>query len=384
MKKSVSYLFSQVHQPFFIAGIFHAIVVMLLFMLGYKGVLSLNISSVDFHAYSLIYIVFTNFFIGFVFTTFPRFCAHPAIESKYYNFVFWLFQLGSLVFVLGAFTNLFVLEFGIFLHIFAIFLVLFQLQKIFAKTQKNMKDDPKWVLTSFYFGFFGLIGYLNYFYTSNFNPFWFVFYFFFIFITFVIAQRMVPFFSHSQVAKNIYIVPMFFVALLVKTTCHNFFVALEPFIDILIGSWIFYEIRRWNVPLKGMVDILKILHLGLYWLVFGFIGGGVISLLSESNLMQLQIHIFALGFVTVMLIGFGTRVTLGHSGRTPHADDFTKRVFYALHLLVVVRMLFSLTLEHNMFWLFDLSAALWMVVLIIWGTKYIPMLAKAKKNSYMP
>lgn len=379
MNKSVSYLFSQVHQPFFIAGIFHAVAVMLIFMLSYKGVFSLNISSVDFHAYSLIYIVFTNFFIGFVFTTFPRFCAHPAIESKHYNFVFWLFQLGSLVFIIGAFTHLFVLEFGVLLHIIAISLVLYQLQKIFSKTQKNMQDDPRWVLASFYFGFLGLIGYLNYFYSSSFNPFWFAFYFFFVFITFVIAQRMVPFFSHSQVAKNIYIVHIFLLALIIKTTCHNFFISFEPFIDIIIGAWIFYEIRRWNVPLKGMVDILKILHLGLYWLAFGFIGGGIISLFNDSNLMQLQVHIFALGFVTVMLIGFGTRVTLGHSGRTPHADNFTKRVFYALHLLVIVRMLFSLTIEHNMFWLFDLSAVLWMVVLIIWGARYIPMLAKAKK-----
>ncbi|MDY0116595.1 MAG: NnrS family protein [Sulfurimonadaceae bacterium] len=379
MEKAFAHLFSQVHQPFFIVGIFHAIVVMIIFMLGYKGIIALDISSIDFHAYSLIYLVFTNFFIGFVFTTFPRFCGHAPIENRYYSIVFWMFQLGSLLFLVGAFVSLYVVGFGLAVHLLALFLVIFQLQKIFLKTNKNMQDDPKWILIAFYLGLIGILAYINYFFTATFNPFGFVFYFYFIFLTFVIAQRMVPFFSHSRAPKNIYLAPIFFMALLVKVTCHNFFGSLEPFIDIIIGAWIFVEIRKWDVSLKGMADILKILHLGLYWLVFGFIGGGVISLITEAPLMQLQIHIFSLGFVTVMLIGFGTRVTLGHSGRTPHADNFTKRIFYALHILVVVRILFSLLFGHNFFWLFDLSVFLWVVVLIIWGARYIPMLAKPMK-----
>lgn len=80
-----SYFLSQPHQPFFILGSLNAIVMMVLFALSYKGVLTLTTESVNFHAYSLIFLVFTNMFTGFLFTTFPRFCQSEVISKQYYS-----------------------------------------------------------------------------------------------------------------------------------------------------------------------------------------------------------------------------------------------------------------------------------------------------------
>jgi len=69
-KEAFRYFFSQPHQPFFVAGIFWAVVTMLLFLLSYKGVLSILLPPAAFHAYSMLFLVFTPFLTGFIFTTF--------------------------------------------------------------------------------------------------------------------------------------------------------------------------------------------------------------------------------------------------------------------------------------------------------------------------
>lgn len=96
MQAKENYFLSQPHQPFFLLGIINAIVMMLLFALNYKGLLSLHVDSLTFHSYSLIFLVFTNFFTGFLFTTFPHFNQTQVIEKKYYVNIFYANILASL------------------------------------------------------------------------------------------------------------------------------------------------------------------------------------------------------------------------------------------------------------------------------------------------
>jgi len=112
--------------------------------------------------------------------------------------------------------------------------------------------------------------------------------------------------------------------------------------------------------------------------------GGLVRLVesvSEMNFMQMDVHMLVLGFVTTMLVGFGTRVTLGHSGQPPHADATTLKVFYLLQIVVVGRILFSLFMGFNasMFWMFDLSITLWLLLFIFWGVRFGPVLLTGKK-----
>lgn len=90
-----NYFLSQPHQPFFVFGLIWAIVSMMLFLLSHKGVISLSISENEFHLYSLAFIVFAQFFHGFLFTTFPRFCSTMAIPKEAYIRIIWLYQIGA-------------------------------------------------------------------------------------------------------------------------------------------------------------------------------------------------------------------------------------------------------------------------------------------------
>jgi len=385
--KPQNYFFSQVHQPFFLSGVLFAIVTMLMFMLGYKGILELQIDAAAFHSYSLIYVVFTQFFTGFIFTTFPRFCQSEVIEKPYYLRTWAIHQLGAVLFLLGAVISLPLLYVGVGILLLANVAIVWKLREIYTKAPEAMRHDPKWILVGFVMGLLGHFMYLLVLAGIDNSAIAISLNLYLVFVTFAVGQRMVPFFSHSFAEKNEKFVPTVFAGLVLKVLAVNFgLVYGEVFLDIALGLLILMEVRRWKLPWKGSPAILQILHLSLYWLIASLLLGGFIRLvegLSELNFMQMDVHMLALGFVTTMLIGFGTRVTLGHSGQPPHADATTMKVFYLLQAVVVGRILFSFVmgLGADMFWMFDLSITLWLILFIFWGVRFGPVLFNGKKLS---
>ncbi len=381
-----SYFLFQVHQPFFMLGIVNALISMLLFLLAYKGIIVLHVTPLDMHSFSLFYLVFTQFFIGFIFTTYPRFTGQPPISKGYYLALLSFCLSGSLLFYMGiTFLKLY-LALSLLLFLASFFMILLKLHTLYAASKASKRDDPFYILLGFYFGGMGLIWYALYFYGFVPSGATFVFYPYFIYVTLSVAQRMVPFFSHSHASKNELFTPIVLGGLFLKVFALTFAPSLNAPVDILLGGYIFYEFWRWHVDFKSAPAILKILHIALAWFVFAFLFGGLfelIALLMHHTTMQLQLHLFALGFVTVMLVGFGTRVALGHSGQPPHANSFIVKLFYLLNIVVVMRIVFSLffTFDMNLFWLFDLSVTLFILLFLSWAWKFAPVLLWGEKIS---
>ncbi|MGB5964187.1 MAG: NnrS family protein [Sulfurimonadaceae bacterium] len=384
-QKPQNYFFSQVHQPFFLSGIIFATVVMLMFMLSYKGILPLQVESTTFHSYSLIYIVFTQFFTGFIFTTFPRFCQTEVIEKSYYLRTWALHQLGAVVFLAGAVLSIEMLYVGISILLVANTAIVYKLRQIYAKAPEAMKHDPQWILVGFSMGLFAHFLYLLAFADIDNSAVAIAVNLYLVYTTFAVGQRMVPFFSHSFADKNEQFAPTVFAGLVLKVVAVNFeFSYLEILVDIALGLYIAMEVKRWALPFRGSPAILKILHISLYWLIGSLLIGGFVRLIetvTEMNFMQMDVHMLVIGFVTTMLIGFGTRVTLGHSGQPPHADSTTLKIFYLLQVVVIGRILFSLEMgfNANLFWMFDLSVTLWLLLFIFWGVRFGPTLVSGKK-----
>ncbi len=383
--KPQNYFFSQVHQPFFLSGVFFAVVVMLMFMLSYKGILPLQVDSTSFHSYSLIYVVFTQFFTGFIFTTYPRFCQSEVIEKSYYLRTWILHQLGSAIFLIGAVFSIELLYVGMAILLVANSAIVYKLGMIYSKAPEAMRHDPKWILVGFAMGLLAHFLYLLVFAHIDNSAVAIAVNLYLVFVTFAVGQRMVPFFSHSFADKNERFVPIVFAGFVLKAITANFELSsVEIIVDVALGLYIALEVRRWALPWKGSPVILQILHVSIYWLIASLLIGGLIRMIetvTELNFMQMDVHMLALGFVTTMLIGFGTRVTLGHSGQPPHADATTLKVFYLLQIVVVGRILFSLVMGVNagMFWTFDLSITLWLLLFIFWGVRFGPVLASGKK-----
>lgn len=386
-----NYFLSQPHQPFFMAGIIWAVIAMLIFMASYKMMMKGDshsfLTPVMFHAYSLIFIVFTQFFIGFLYTTFSRFCQTKPVKKPYYIRTFFLYQLGSLMVTVGFFTSQALILSGMTILFLGQAVFLYMLQRIFTSAQAEIKDDPFWILTSLYIGTAAHgVWIIETFLNWDIFALPFAFNLYLVFMTFTVAQRMVPFFSHSMMPKRPKFVAIVFISFISKSLASIFVLPLaEAAISLVLGIYVLTEIINWKLSFKKAPNILKILHVALYWMPIALIIGAFFQLAEffmQTGFMFVDRHLLALGFLTTIIIGFGTRVTLGHSGQPPHADSLTLKLFYLTQILVGFRLLYSIVfgLDLGMRWIFDLSFALWLILFIFWGWKFGPVLIFGKKE----
>jgi uncharacterized protein involved in response to NO len=389
MQTEQNYFLSQPHQPFFALGIFNALSVMLLFFMAYKGVVSLTIDTTLFHIYSLAFLVFHNLFTGFLFTTFPRFNQSAIIEKNYYVRLFYLNVFASLLFMAGVFIHLYLTLFAMFLLFLSEIFNLIKLQSIYKNGAAPDKNDSFWILVANYFG---LVGHLVLLCVVAFKldfaalfGIYITFYLYLIFLAFSVGQRMIPFFSHSWAEKNPNFVKIVLVLFVFKVLFATFGIASAEIVtDILLAIYMLREFLRWELHPLQSPSILWVLHLALFWLPTAF-GLSAISLLAEiffeTSLYFFNIHLLALGFLTTVLVGFGTRVILGHAGVPPQADAFTTKIFLFVQAVVLLRSLLSLNVAFgwDMAYLFDISVFAWIMLFGIWGGKYARLLIFGKQ-----
>jgi len=155
-------------------------------------------------------------------------------------------------------------------------------------------------------------------------------------------------------------------------------------VDFVLAYVIGRELLRWELPFPNPNPLLWILHISLYWVPVGFFLGGLtnfISLITDIQFLALDTHTLILGFVFTILIGFGTRVTLGHSGNMMQADKWTTYLFYWTQVVVVMRILVSLVAAFgwNIMVLFDISVTAWLLMFIFWAVRFFRVLIDGKK-----
>ncbi len=381
-----NYFLSQPHQPFFILGIFNALLMMVLFILSFKGIVRVHMPLTSLHAYSFIYLVFTNAFTGFLFTTFPRFNRTKEIGKSYYTKIFYGNITGTVLFVLGLFFSKALIFVSMAVLCTAYLFIVLKLLDIYKSATVQNKNDSFWILTAMTVGFISQLLFMVSLYFPYFEKVAVLssFYLYLIFLAFSVAQRMIPFFSHSTVQKNDNFPKFVFILLLLKTVfILTSSLDFQIIIDISLSIYLAKEFLRWKLNPFDSQPILWILHLALFWLPLGFMLSAlslILQWISGLDFYFLGIHLLALGFLTTVLIGFGTRVILGHSGQVPHADRFTIYLFYFTQIVVLSRVLLSIStaLGWKMGFLFDMSATFWVILFAAWSYRYGKILILGK------
>jgi len=382
-----SYFFSQPHQPFFILAFINALAIMLVFILSFKGILHMDISAVDYHAYGFIYLLFTPAFFGFLFTTFPRFASTPAIEKKEYMKVFDFYYIGSALVILGSIATPLFTAFGMLIVFLGHLKGTLILKNIYTNTETEEKDDIFWILLSMSVGVGAHIlliaGSLLHIGIAGLATEIAVYLYLFM-VAFSVSQRMIPFFSHCIVEKNKNLLKVVFILLTLHILTEGFITNGSFIIDLLIGALLGKEVLRWKLPFPNTNPLLWILHIAIYWIALAFILGGItnfITLLNGINFLALDIHVLVLGFVFTILIGFGTRVTLGHSGNIMQTDKYTIFLFYWTQVVVLTRVFMSLSSAFglNFMIFFNISAIAWFIMFITWNIRFFAVLIKGKK-----
>ena len=379
---------SQPHRPFFILGVVNAVIMMTFFAFSYKGVLTMVIDPLFFHVYTIIFTVFINFFLGFVFTTYPRFTAVEPISQDIYTHIFFSMLLGSVIFLLGAYLSVWISLGAMFIITYANYKSVDLLQKIYRTSPIDDLDDAYWILRSFQISVIANILMIISLFIQPIQDIAIAvsFFMFGIFLTFAVGQRMIPFFSHSMSQKNPYFVKTIFILFILKTSFFSFEINdyikyLEILIDLILFALLLKKFLRWNLFEIKPAPILWILHIGLFWLPAAFFIDAlalIAEILLETSFSFLGIHLIALGFLSTLLIGFGTRVTYGHSGQVPQASGLVLWLFYFTQIVVLTRFLYSINigLIWNMEILFYISFGAWFVLFGLWAYKFLPVLIK--------
>lgn len=386
---------SQPHQPFFTSGMIFLILFMSLLFGAYSHKLSLQVSVVDFHVYPMLFIIFAQFFLGFLFVVFPKFLMQAELSPQMYMPLFWTYLVGSLLFFVGLFTLSFVQTSGMFIVLIAQILSFYKLFLIQKKSLMKNKNDTLWILIAFASG---IVSHILFFILSivpNLTPVLQVvatnvgFYLFLFALIFTISQRMVPQFTGFKIKeyainKTPYLVEIVY-GLLSAKVC--FVIFDHPLSNLLIDTALLIlftrELWRWKLPLFKVPAIIWILYLALLWIPIGFFFSTLIDLSilfwgQTFVVEKVVIHTFALGYFTTILIGFGTRVVLGHSGRTPNADKIAIALFIFLQLIVLIRLFASVSSNFGfdyIFWI-NHSALLLVFALFAWSIKYLWILIK--------
>ncbi|OCL83566.1 NnrS protein [Arcobacter porcinus] len=389
---------SQPHQSFFTSGIAFFILFMALFGLAFSTYINIDSSLYTYHAYALIFIVFIQFFLGFLFVVFPKFLMQAEIEPKVYMKQFYLYFISSLgVFLSIIFYSKLIIYFQS-LMLFTQILSFILLYKIHKRSTMPVKNDTKWVLISF---FTGLISHFLYILSEILTNYSYEllkfsvnsgFYLFLFMIVFTISQRMIPFFTRVmvpdyQINKSKYLLDIFFVLLLIKVIVLSFEDAkFNLFIDIPIFLFLVRELYKWKLPTFKTPAIVWILHLGIYWIVVAFFVSIIESIFAyiypNIYFEKIVIHTLALGYFVTVLIGFGTRVILGHSGRKIETKLFAKLIFIFLQIFILFRVFTSISTNFSLDYalLIEINTIILIVLLLVWSLKYIVILIEPEKK----
>ncbi len=382
------YFLSQPHQPFFVLGFINAILSMFIFMLLFKGILTTEIVPKDYHAYSLLYLVFTPAFLAFLFTTYPRFSATPPIEQIVYLTILVPFTVGSLLIFLGITLWSSFMGMGVVITLIGHLLAINILRKIYKASIMPDKHDLRWILIGMAFGGVAhlllVVGYLweipALIHFSNLVG----VYLYLFLVAFSVAQRMVPFFSRCDVQKD----PNLLVMVSLLLGGHVLLESIHPHLSFIADFALMYLIGihliSWDLPFPNPNPLLWVLHLALFWIPIAFLLSGLsnlIALFTDSNFLFLDMHTLMMGFVLTILIGFGTRVTLGHSGAPVVADRWSTILFYWTQVVVIARLMTSIitALGWNFLFWFDITITVWLVLFGIWASRFFKVLIFGRK-----
>ncbi len=387
---------SQPHQPFFSSGIFFFILFMALFVASYSNILTLDKLVLTYHAYTMIFVIFIQFFLGFLFVVFPRFLMQAEVSKKDYMNQFFVYFISSIgIFLTLIFYSKLTILFQFSLLVIQIFSFIL-LFKIHKKSLMKVKEDTKWVLIAF---FVGLISHFLFIVSSfEFNYSYIVskiainsgFYLFLFMIVFTISQRMIPFFTTAKapdykINKSPKLLETIFSLLVLKVVLLTFDnVKLNLIADVPLFILIVKELIKWKLPTFKVPAIMWVLYLGLYWIPVAFfisiIESSMAFIAPEIFFEKAVIHTIALGYFVTVLVGFGTRVILGHSGSTPHANNFAIFIFISIQVITLLRIFASISTNFGLNYqsLLNLTAILLIIGMLLWSSKYITILLKGK------
>jgi uncharacterized protein involved in response to NO len=348
------------------------------------------------HIYLMVFGLFPSFIFGFVMTTFPRWMGGKEMLPRRYVAAFALLLLGNALFYAGLFTQQIVVQFAVASTLAGWALGIYALLRVVLDTPPSDKINPIVILLSQLMGWLGLAAFLLWLLSGNMRllqlatqaGLW-----LFLLPLFVsVGHRMIPFFTMSALPKLKISRPDWpWWVMLAGSAAH----ALLQLCDATAWLWVsdapmmvaaFYLSYSWGFRQSFKNSLLAILHVGFAWIGIAMLLYTVqsaVQLASHNTLFiwgMAPLHALTIGCFGSLVIGMGTRVTLGHSGLPFFVDTALKLMFTGMQAAAILRVLADILPQQFGYWLYLASALVWLACFTPWVWRYLPAYWRARAD----
>ena len=148
---------------------------------------------------------------------------------------------------------------------------------------------------------------------------------------------------------------------------------------VVAGALNLWRLARWQGQATVREPLLLILHVGYLWLGAGTALLGL-STVWDGVPAAAGIHALTSGAFGTMILAVMTRATLGHTGRTLHADGATMTSYGLVTLAGVLRVAAAWPGLWTMA-LLQAAAAAWVAAFALFVAHYGPMLVRPRDNA---
>jgi uncharacterized protein involved in response to NO len=346
------------------------------------------IAPVAAHAYLMIYGLFSFFMFGFLMTVFPRWMSGREIPAQRYMPAFLLLMLGTAGFYAGMLGSHPVLVAAVVCTLLGWATGLYALLRVLLDSRYPDKRHPTVTLIAFSLGWCGLASYLIWLLNDNAAFLRFAIqgglWLFLLPVFASVAHRMFPFFTGSALPQ--YVVPRHvwpWWTILAASATH----AMLQLVGLPNWQWVcdlalsfaaLYMSYSWGFFRSLRIPLLAVLHIGFAWMGIAMLLFGIQDILPVIDAGAVPVwglaplHALTIGCFATLMIGMGTRVTLGHSGLPMQVDRPIVLMFAGIQLAALLRMLADMLPGHSSYWLYVAAAVVWLACFVPWVLRYLP------------
>jgi uncharacterized protein involved in response to NO len=380
------------HRMMFFPGAVQAVLVMLLWFAelggraGWWPTLSLAVAPTWAHMFLMLYGVFPFFIFGFLITVYPRWMGGTVVPASRYITAFTFLAAGMILFYAGLFTSRLVVAAALVLQLVGWGVTLYSLLAVFHQAPKRGPHE-RLLNLALAAGMLGIACFLAGVFSGAPMAFLlareFGLWLFLVPVVFLVAHRMIPFFSQSALINYMMVRPAWGPSLmllcvvghvlleLTGQTTWRFLADAPLALAALHHSWVWQFRRSFHARLLAM------LHIAFLWLGVGmtlYTAQSLALLVTGVDYLgRAPLHALGIGFFTGMVVAMASRVTLGHSGRALEANDLTWYVLFGVNIAAMLRIVAEFLPGMVGGILNTLAAATWLLSFLLWGWLYAPM-----------
>lgn len=383
------------HRVMFFSGALQIVAVMLWWLVdmttryGIAGMpITWGIMPSAIHMYLMVFSVFPSFIFGFIMTTFSRWMGGSEISMSKYVAAFLLLFTGNVLFYIGLVTDSSVLIIAVASTLAGWAVGIYALLRVVLDTPPSDKTNPIVILAALGLGWSGLAEFFVWLLNGNaqllllamLSGIW-----LFLVPLFVsVGHRMIPFFTMSALPNLQITRPVWpWWTLLAGSVVHM----LLLLNDATAWLWLsdapmmiaaFYLSYCWGFLNSFKNPMLSVLHVGFAWLGIAmllFTLQSAVQFISLNTIFILgmaPLHALTIGCFGSLVIGMGTRVTLGHSGLPFIVDAALKLMFIGVQIAAILRVIADILPHRYSSALYLAATLVWLACFIPWVWRYLP------------